>query len=643
MIENIPQELRALPQWVVHKSKCPYIPGTNCGAKAGDPFTWRTFDQALAALNGGGYDGLGFEFHNNGIVGVDLDHVVEPGGSLKQWAADVVGLLNSYTEYSPSGTGLHIYVKGSIPVDGKKHVVNKETGEAIEMYQAKRYFTVTGNVYLQRPIEERPGIALLFEKYFPEKKAAPPPPVSSYNAPAYLKTGLDKDPVFRALWEGHRGTADESANDIALMNKLAFWCSRDVDLMVSAFRSSPYAAQKDEQHRAKLERDDYLLRTARKAAQDCRDTAAERDAMFQLEHQRKPTQPGPSEKLKTISAQELQNKELPPAKYVVAEMLPQGLSLLASPPKYGKSWFVLDMCLSVAAGQSFLKHQTVKSGCLYLALEDSERRLKDRMNKVLCGDVAPGCFDYAITAKDIANGLIDQLQDYLNTHLGTGLIVIDTLQKVRSTTSNKENAYGADYKEMTILKRFADMNGICLLVVHHLRKSADDGDVFNRISGTNGIFGAVDTAMAMSKQKRTDDKTTLSITGRDVEASDTVISFNKDSYRWQVEGTLEEQLEERRRAEYNSDPMVVTVRGLLEQSPLGWSGTASDLFQACIDIAKVYPAETPSIIGKKLKQFAPLLYEYDGIIYKAPSSPSNTGGKATRKHTLYYSPSHTLS
>lgn len=295
MIENIPQELRALPQWVVHIKKKPLIPGTVnqkgefAGAVAGEPSTWRPFDQALAALNGGGYDGLGFEFHNNGIVGVDLDHVVEPDGSLKQWAVDVVGLLNSYTEYSPSGTGLHIYVKGSIPVDGKKHVVNKETGEAIEMYQAKRYFTVTGNAYLQRPIEERPGIALLFEKYFPEKKAAPPPPVSSYNAPASLKTGLDKDQTFRALWEGHRSTADESANDIALMNKLAFWCSRDVDLMVSAFRSSPYAAQKDDQHREKMERADYLPRTAWKAAQDCRDTAAERDAMYQVEHLRKPT------------------------------------------------------------------------------------------------------------------------------------------------------------------------------------------------------------------------------------------------------------------------------------------------------------------------------------------------------------------
>lgn len=141
--------------------------------------------------------------------------------------------------------------------------------------------------------------------------------------------------------------------------------------------------------------------------------------------------PQPAENsLSVISAVELQQKEIPPARFVVVDFLPQGLSLLASPPKYGKSWFVLDLCLSVAAGTPFLGRDTVKSGCLYLALEDSQRRLQDRMNKVLDGKTAPQGFYFATSALDIGEGLLEQLEGHMAAHPDTGLIVIDTLQKV---------------------------------------------------------------------------------------------------------------------------------------------------------------------------------------------------------------------
>jgi len=91
------------------------------------------FEDCVNALDGGGYDGIGFEFNNNGIVGIDLDHVIAENGSLSDEAVGIVAMLDSYTEYSPSGKGLHIFVKGDIPVDGRKKGF-------IEMYKAKRYF-----------------------------------------------------------------------------------------------------------------------------------------------------------------------------------------------------------------------------------------------------------------------------------------------------------------------------------------------------------------------------------------------------------------------------------------------------------------------------------------------------------------------
>ena len=121
-----------------------------------------------------------------------------------------------------------------------------------------------------------------------ETRKAPDKPTEARTAPAvppgeYLSTGLQRDGAFRALWEGGRPNGNESADDLALMNKLAFWCGRDAARMKAAFLASPHAAGKDEAHRKKLEREDYLQRTIDRAVKDCPETAAERDAAYKLD------------------------------------------------------------------------------------------------------------------------------------------------------------------------------------------------------------------------------------------------------------------------------------------------------------------------------------------------------------------------
>ena len=283
--DNIPPELRVLPQWVGRRGKMPLNPVTGQGAKAGDPSTWGTLEQALLGVELGTFDGIGFEFAGGGgIVGIDLDHVVNTHtGEVQPWALEIVQRLNSYTEYSPSGTGLHIFVRGDIPSSGRKKVLNKDTGEALEVYKEKRYFTVTARPFMPAPVAERPAdVAALYAEYFPVKQAHTAP-FSVVDAPDYLQRGLDRDKTFRALWDGQRGTGDESSNDLALFNKLAYWCSRDEERMIQAFLSSPHAAQKDDKHLKKMERDDYLRRTAQRAAAGCQRTAAEDDAAYQQE------------------------------------------------------------------------------------------------------------------------------------------------------------------------------------------------------------------------------------------------------------------------------------------------------------------------------------------------------------------------
>lgn len=330
--------------------------------------------------------------------------------------------------------------------------------------------------------------------------------------------------------------------------------------------------------------------------------------------------------LSTISARDLQDKEIPPAKFIVAELLPQGLALLASPPKYGKSWFVLDLCLSVAAGEQFLNHQTVKRGCLYLALEDSERRLQDRMNKILQGERAPMGFDYATSVADIEHGLIQQLEEYITQHPDTGLIVVDTLQKVRASANGKESAYSADYKETALIKNFADSHGVCVLLVHHLRKANDDTDPFNRISGTNGIFGAVDTAMVMTRTRRGDGQTTLSVTGRDIDSGEFSILFDKTAWKWKSLGNLEEVTAEQRKEEYRQSPVVITIRELLRQSSTGtWTGSMKQLLEAGQIITGTWIEPTTEKLASTIKKMERDLFTYDRIMHRR--ADNGTGGK----------------
>ena len=343
------------------------------------------------------------------------------------------------------------------------------------------------------------------------------------------------------------------------------------------------------------------------------------------------TQQPPEKRLESISAAELQKMPLPPVQFIINGLLPVGLGLLVSPPKYGKSWMVLDMGLSVTTGAHFLGRSTNPGGCLYLALEDSLNRLKDRMEKVLKGAAAPAGFEYAVKCLDLSHGLLEQLDSYLQEKPDTRLIIIDTLQKIRGA-GGRENAYNADYREMGLLKAFADRHKICILLVHHLRKMADDSDPFNRISGTAAIFGAADVAMVLSREKREDTQTKLSYQGRDIEGGDQILEFDKEAFRWKVLGDESWLAEERARTAYQNNPIVQTIKKLLEQHPEGWSGTSSELLDAGKVLISVYLANSPRDLTNKLGPLDKPLFDYDKIVHTRAKHGSG-GGKHWFRYT----------
>ena len=142
--ENIPKELKARPQWVVWKAlgdkpdKIPYSARSGRKASSTDLMTWSTFPEALEAYEHGEYAGLGFMFSSaDPYTGIDLDGCVDENGEIALWALEITRYLDSYTELSATGTGLHIIVRGEVP--------NRRKGDT-EVYSSKRFFTITGHV-----------------------------------------------------------------------------------------------------------------------------------------------------------------------------------------------------------------------------------------------------------------------------------------------------------------------------------------------------------------------------------------------------------------------------------------------------------------------------------------------------------------
>lgn len=176
---------------------------------------------------------------------------------------------------------------------------------------------------------------------------------------------------------------------------------------------------------------------------------------------------------------------------------------------------------------------------------------------------------FAISAKQLGNGLDAQIEKFVREHPDTRLIIIDTLQKVREL-SGEAYSYRDDYQIIGQIKQLADKFGLCLLIVHHTRKSAAN-DEFDRISGTTGIYGCADGAFVLSKENRTDNAATLSVSGRD--QPDQRIHLVRDEERllWCFDHVDREPYRE------PPDPLLDKVSALVTEEDPTWEGSATEL------------------------------------------------------------------
>lgn len=280
------------------------------------------------------------------------------------------------------------------------------------------------------------------------------------------------------------------------------------------------------------------------------------------------------------SAHELIELEFTEPEYIIPGRVTVGIVLFVGPPKLGKSWYCLGLGLTWAG----------EFKILYMALEDTARRLQKRLRIVLDGRPAPKNFLISTTWPKLDEGGLQQLELFLAENPDCKLIMIDTLAKIRHKRNKNNGLYEDDYSALTGLKSIADKHGIAIMVVHHVNKSKPT-DILETVSGTTGLTGAADTIMILGRDRGQADGT-LYITGRDIEEQDLALMFDKTCCTWFEMGSAK-------------DYRISCERKVIIDAIKAAGGTAT-------------PKEIAELTGKKVNNVRQLLLKLvnDGFISK---------------------------
>lgn len=262
-------------------------------------------------------------------------------------------------------------------------------------------------------------------------------------------------------------------------------------------------------------------------------------------------------KPETFSASELMKMELPEPTWLVSGLICEGVTLLVGKPKLGKSWLCLGLGISVASGGMTLGQiETEQREVLYISLEDNKRRLQSRIDMIMKPDeVIPNRLILCTEWQKADEGGIEQLQEWITNNPNCKLIIIDTWSKFRGQINSRIGAYADDYNAINPIKKLASDNNVAIILVHHTRKMSG-ADVFDEVSGSTGLTGAVDTTIILKRDRGQADAV-LHITGRDVEECEKALSFDKEYCQWKLIGDANK---------YKTSVLGLGIQELLKQT-----------------------------------------------------------------------------
>jgi len=518
------QNIRDLRQWLCWRTeerdgkltKVPYSPLTGEKASSTDPQTWAKYSEAVTAHKEHAYHGIGFVFTpEDDLCGVDLDRCLDPEtGEIEGWANEIIEELDSYTEISPSGTGVHVLVQAELP-EGR----NRKG--PFEAYDRGRYFTVTGR-HLEgtpRSIEARQEqLERVVRRVFGEPEGTnghKELPTLGYSFQNFsdqeiLEKASDADngEKFRRLWAGDSsGYTSASEADAALCSLLAFWTGPDPQRIDGLFRRSALCREKW------TKREDYRRKTIECALEG-------RTDFYQIPKTVRLAD-GTECKVEELQPDEigvlLSGVEPEELEWLWPSWLALGkLALVDGDPGLGKSAMTLDLAARLSAGLVFPDGAECEpAGVVLLSAEDG---LGDTIRPRLDVAGANASRIVALATVPDENGqdrLISIPEDIpliekAIERVDAALVVVDPLMAFLSGNTNSHRDQDVR-RALAPLAGLAERSGACVLVVRHLNKAPGNNPLY-RGGGSIGIIGAARMAFMVGKDPQDENRRVLAPT-----------------------------------------------------------------------------------------------------------------------------------
>ena len=499
------------------------------------------------------------------IVALDLDKVVGTPrdlSTLVDWAQPIVELVlgHGYIEWSASGRGIHILLRDVPEAWQRKTAHRRDDGTGWDWIIGDNLCHITLDVVSDensREMVPASTIIPILEAMLPMPAPAPRPVVAPTTTAVTDVERLHRYGTMAMEQElGELSITIEGGRNHAL-NKAAFalgqlyagGCIADINGMMDAVMSIAIAIGLDRAEVARTFQSGFVagqnVPRAPLNRPERRPTLPPRKGRSEGPQATKPapsvSSPQPAQKPAQkpagaaeytgqdettfrvapdgtdggITLAELQHQHFDDLRWVIEDIAPEGALLIAAKPKAKKSWLALNLGLAIAMGGRALGRYNVLQGdVLYLDLEGNQRRIQSRVRQILgVQDVAWPANFHVHTEWGVGDACINELREWLLRHPQTSAVVVDLLHEIRPPLGPREDRYAYDRNMLVALNKLAEELHVCIMVIHHTRKMKGD-DVFEEISGTLGITGAVSTIWVLSKAQ--DGTVTLNVQGRDL-------------------------------------------------------------------------------------------------------------------------------
>ncbi len=501
--DDIPTELASLPHWVLRQAKIP-VQLSGAGASSTDPATWTTFPNVKAAYLAGGFDGIGIVLSDDDdLVCWDFDHCLDADGRITDPKIEAyVERLASYTEVSPSGTGLHVFVRGKLPPQGRKN-------GPCEVYDSKRYMTVTGRRFPNTPATvnecqaaiDQVHVAIFPPVAEPEHEESKQPTREDAEILRKARGAANSDKLEALLAGGWEDLKYPSASeaDAALARLLAFW-TQDAAQIERMMRESKL-------YRDKWDRrgDDYIARTIKRALQRTTEHYAwerprkESNEETREEPNRDDSQPSP---VVTLGLSEFLQFKAPPREPILSPIVCQRDALeLYAWRGIGKTWMAVSMAYTIASGGSFLAYEAPKPRrTLYVDGEMPSSEMQKRLRAIMAGSpdktVEEGYFRIVTPDAQAIDHPIPNLAEvsgqrkfYEESIKDAEVVFFDNLSMLfYGGIENDAESWTSVQRWFLSLKR----RGVTVILLHHAGKGGAQ-------RGTSAKEDAIDTAMTLKR------------------------------------------------------------------------------------------------------------------------------------------------